>query len=405
MTKALFTKPFTQQEAVPDEVIDRVVEILKTGRLHRYNTLSDELSEASLLERDYAEYQGSKYCIACTSGGYALTVALRSIGLKPGDKILANAYTLAPVPGAIYAAGGVLVFVDIDDDWHTDMVDLEKKAAESDAKFMMLSHMRGHIADMDAIVAICSKYDISLVEDCAHTMGAHWKGARSGNFGKVACFSAQTYKHINSGEGGLITTDDEEVAARAIVHTGSYMLYQRHGTPPSEEMFRRIRLDTPNMSGRIDNMRAALIRGQLSGLENNIQRWNSRYRTLEQGLMGSKHLHVPERAQHEAFVGSSIQFQVRNIESRNIPELVSRCAARGVEIKWFGDDEPKAFTSRYDSWQYLGEQPVLAKTMEVLSKTCDLRVPLTFDEADCSLIFQIICEEADLLADELRDAG
>ena len=254
---------------------------------------------------------------------------------------------------------------------------------------------------MDAVVAICEKHNITLIEDCAHTMGAHWKGTRSGNFGKVACFSAQTYKHVNSGEGGLITTDDEEVAARAIVHTGSYMLYQRHGTPPSEEVFRRIRLDTPNMSGRMDNMRAALIRGQLSGLENNIQRWNSRYKTLEQGLLKSKHLRVPKREQHESFVGSSIQFQVQDIESPKIPELVSRCAARGVEIKWFGDDEPKAFTSRYDSWRYLGEQPTLTNTIKVLSKTCDLRVPLTFNESDCLIIAQIICEEVDLLADEL----
>ena len=146
MTKTVFSKPFTQQEPVPDDAIDRVVEILKSGRLHRYNTLGDEASEASLLERDYATYQGSKYCVACTSGGYALTVALRSTGLKPGDKILANAYTLAPVPGAIYAAGGVPVFVEIDDDWHTDLADLEKKAVESGARFMMLSHMRGHIA-------------------------------------------------------------------------------------------------------------------------------------------------------------------------------------------------------------------------------------------------------------------
>ena len=324
------------------------------------------------------QYQGQKYCIACTSGGYALTVALRSVGLNPGDKILANAYTLAPVPGAIYAAGGVPVFVEIDDEWHTDLNDLEEKAAESGAKFLMLSHMRGHIADMDAVVAICQKHDITLIEDCAHTMGAHWKGTRSGNFGKVACFSTQTYKHVNSGEGGLITTDDEEVAARAIVHTGSYMLYQRHGTPPSEEVFRRIRLDTPNMSGRMDNMRAALIRAQLLGLENNIQRWNSRYKTLEQGLLKSKHLRVPKREQHESFVGSSIQFQVQDIESQKIPELVSRCVGRGVEIKWFGDDEPRAFTSRYDSWRYLGEQPVLANTINVLSKTCDLRVPSNF---------------------------
>ena len=397
MSKSVFQKSFTQQEAIPDDVIERVVEVLKGGRLHRYNTAESESSEASLLEQEYAEYQGSRYCLACTSGGYALQVALRSIGIKPGEKVLANAYTLAPVPGAIHAAGGVPVFVEIDDHWHVDIDDLERKADESGARYMMLSHMRGHISDMDAVVSICRKRGIKIVEDCAHTMGALWKGARSGNFGDVACFSTQTYKHLNSGEGGLLTTNDEEIAARAIVHSGSYMLYQRHGTPPSEEVFRRIRLETPNMSGRLDNVRAALIRGQLPLLEDNITRWNQRYRILETGLRKCSRLFVPERAQHEFFVGSSIQFQVTGFESSRIPKLVQRCSARGVVIKWFGGSEPNGFTSRYDSWKYLGEQPVLENTIDVLSKTCDLRIPLTFDEADCAQIADIICTEAEAI--------
>jgi len=385
---------------MPDEVIERAVEILKGGRLHRYNTIEGETAEAALLEEEYAQYQEAKYCIACTSGGYAMQVALRCVGLKPGDKILANAYTLAPVPGAMHAAGGKPVFVEIDDNWHIDIDDLHAKAQSSGAKFLMLSHMRGHIADMGAIVEICDQNGITMIEDCAHTMGAKWKGTMSGNFGKVACFSNQTYKHMNSGEGGFITTNDEEVAARAIIHTGSYMLYSRHGRAPSEEVFRKVRLETPNMSGRMDNLRAALLRGQLHILDDNIRRWNERYQTLETGLRKSPHLFLPERAQHEAYVGSSIQFQPVRLEPCRIPELVSRCSGRGVEIKWFGADEPTAFTSRYDSWQYLDDLPELPKTKEVLSRTCDMRVPLTFDLDDCKLIADIICEEVDAMVTE-----
>ena len=385
---------------MPDEVIERAVEILKGGRLHRYNTVEGETAEAALLEEEYAQYQGANYCIACTSGGYAMQVALRCVGLKPGDKILANAYTLAPVPGAMHAAGGKPVFVEIDDNWHIDIDDLHAKAQSSGAKFLMLSHMRGHIADMGAIVEICDQHGITMIEDCAHTMGAKWKGTMSGNFGKVACFSNQTYKHMNSGEGGFITTNDEEVAARAIIHTGSYMLYSRHGRAPSEEVFRKVRLETPNMSGRMDNLRAALLRGQLHILDDNIRRWNERYQTLETGLRKSPHLFLPERAQHEAYVGSSIQFQPVGLEPCRIPELVSRCSGRGVEIKWFGADEPTAFTSRYDSWQYLDDLPELPKTKEVLSRTCDMRVPLTFDLDDCKLIAEIICEEVDAMVTE-----
>ena len=105
MTEMRFTKPFTQQEGIPKAGIDKAVEILKTGRLHRYNLLPDEAGEAAALEMEYADWQEVDYCVACTSGGYAIQLALRVCGVKPGDKVLANAYTLAPVPGAIHNVG------------------------------------------------------------------------------------------------------------------------------------------------------------------------------------------------------------------------------------------------------------------------------------------------------------
>ena len=133
----------------------------------------------------------------------------------------------SPVPGAIHNVGAKPVLVDIDVNYHVDLDDLAAKAKASNAKYLLLSHMRGHIADMDKVVALCAEHDISLIEDCAHTMGAKWRGIRSGNFGKVAAFSTQTYKHMNSGEGEFLTTNDPEIAARAVVSSGSYMLYGR----------------------------------------------------------------------------------------------------------------------------------------------------------------------------------
>ena len=391
MTDRVFDKPFTQQEPIPEKAIERAVDILRGGRLHRYNTLADETAEVSLLEEEYAAYQEAKYCLAVTSGGQTMQIALRAAGLKAGDKILANAYTLAPVPGAIHVAGGVPVFVETGQDWRVDIADLAAKAESSGAKFFMLSHMRGHIADMDAIVEICEKHDITLIEDCAHTMGARWKGVRSGNFGRVACFSTQTYKHINSGEGGFLTTNDEELAARAVIMSGSYMLYGRHGATPSEEAFQRVRLETPNCSARLDNLRGAILRAQLPLLDDNIARWNERYRALEAGLKSVAGAKIVERAQHEAFVGSSFQFHALGVA--DIPAFVAGLLKRGVELKWFGADEPVAFTSRYDSWQYFDDLPDLVQTKQALATTLDMRVPLTFSVEDCSLIASIIADE------------
>ena len=393
MSKVSFNKPFTQQEAIPEDGIARAVEIMRSGRLHRYNLVAGEANEASLLEQEYATWQEVDYCIAVTSGGYAIQLAMRVCGVKPGDKVLANAYTLAPVPGAIHNVGGVPVLVDIDDNYHIDLDDLDAKAASSGAKYLLLSHMRGHIADMDRVTEICESHGITLIEDCAHTMAAKWRGIRSGNFGKVAAFSTQTYKHMNSGEGGFLTTNDPEIAARAIVSSGSYMLYGRHGAVPAEDVFEKVKLISPNYSGRMDHMRAALLRAQLPHIEEKAAQWNARYDLLHRCFSQMKGASIPERKQVEAYVGSSIQFRADGLSRKQIPDFIAACNARGAELKWFGDDEPKAFTSRYDSWKYIDDIPHLPNTHKILANTLDMRIPLTFDEDDCTIIADIIEDE------------
>jgi len=388
-----FDKPFTQQEPIPEEGIARALDIMRTGRIHRYNLAGDEIGEVAALEQEYAKWQGQDYCLATTSGGTAIQLALRAAGVTPGDLVLANAYTLAPVPGAIYNVGGKAILVEIDQDYHIDLADLEAKAATTGARFLLLSHMRGHIADMDAIMKIAHQYNITVIEDCAHTMGAKWRGIRSGNFGHVAAFSTQTYKHMNSGEGGLLTTNDPLIAAKAIIMSGSYMLYERHGARPDAEVFLSIRTHMPNFSCRLDHLRAALIRSQMAVLDDNIERWNRLYQRLDQNLRHIDGVSLPQRAQEEFYVGSSIQFRVDKLHTSAIPEFLQRCGARGVDLKWFGADRPVAFTSRYDSWEYLGEQPELPATKHALDKTIDMRVPLTFDQDDCDIITQIIESE------------
>ena len=240
MTKLLFSKAFTQQEPLPQEAINNAVAVMQGGRLHRYNVNQGETSQTALLEQEYADYQGCRFCLACTSGGYALHIALRCLGLKSGEPVLTNAFTLAPVPGAIHNAGGQPVLVETEQNLTIDLNDLEDKAKRTSARILMLSHMRGHIADMDAVVDICSKYNIELVEDCAHTMGAKWNNTKSGNFGKIACFSSQTYKHLNSGEGGFLTTNDTDIMAKAVIHSGSYMLYENHIARPDSAVFDKV---------------------------------------------------------------------------------------------------------------------------------------------------------------------
>jgi len=241
-------------------------------------------------------------------------------------------------------------------------------------------------------MAMCNAADVTVIEDCAHTMGAHWNGIASGRFGRFGCYSTQTYKHINSGEGGFLVSDDAEGMARAIMLSGSYMLFDRHRAAPPPETFAQIKYETPNISGRMDNLRAAILRPQLQDLDAQCARWNALYNVMDKGLADTAGLYVPPRDLKEGFVASSFQFLLLDWSPAAVQDVLQRCLARGVELKWFGGAEPTGFTSRYDSWKYAPSTPMPASD-RVLAGIIDMRLPLTFNEDDCALIARIIRAE------------
>ena len=363
-----FTGSFTQQEAIPEKAIQAAIAVMRHGRLHRYNVIEGETAETVLLEKEFADSCDAKYCLAVASGGYALTTALRASGIQKNDIVLTNAFTLAPVPGAIQGAGGRPVFVEI-------------------TKNLVLD-----LDDMEALISITNEASIKVIEDCAHTMGANWNGVPSGRSGVVGCFSTQTFKHINSGEGGFLVTDDAEIMAKATMLSGSYMLYESHLAGAPVEAFENVRLDTPNCSGRMDNLRAAILRPQLADLSIQAERWNKRYRALEIGLNQVEDISLTSRPSKEYFVASSFQFCLPKFTQNQIKDFVLGCDLRGVQLKWFGASIPVGFTSKHDSWRYVDKQN-LPETDKILSVLLDMRIPLTFSLEDCDTICQIIKEE------------
>jgi dTDP-4-amino-4,6-dideoxygalactose transaminase len=389
MAVAPFTGSFTQQEPISDDAIDAAVAVMRSGRLHRYNVAAGEEAEVAALEREFAQWQGSGYALACASGGTAMQIALRAAGIGAGDAVLTNAFTLAPVPGAIAAVGAHPVLVEVTEDLVLDLDDLEAKFAESGAAAVLVSHMRGHLCDMDRLLTICDEAGVPLIEDCAHTMGGAWRGRRSGSFGLAGAFSTQTYKHLNSGEGGLLVSDSPDFMARATILSGSYMLYARHGAGPGPTYFDAARLDMPNTSARMDNLRAAILRPQLARIDDAIVRWNARYDAVAAVLARCPAFRLPHRPPEESYVGSSIQFRLPGIAPDAAQRFVADTAALGVEIKWFGAREPLGFTSTHSSWSYVAPQ-VLPQSDAILAGLFDMRLPLTFSLADCAQIGAII---------------
>jgi dTDP-4-amino-4,6-dideoxygalactose transaminase len=394
----VFTGSFTQQEPIPEAGIAAAVAVLRHGRLHRYNTAAGEVAETVLLEEEFAASVGAKYCLGLASGGAAMACALRACQVQPGEPVLSNAFTLAPVPGAIASIGAKPVFVEVTEDLTIDLGHLEAMALATGSKVLLLSHMRGHVCDMEALMALCDRLGVRVIEDCAHTMGAKWRGVASGRHGAVGCYSTQTYKHMNSGEGGFLVTDDAELAARAVLLSGSYMLYARHRAAPPPEVFEALRLEVPNVSSRMDNLRAAILRPQVAMLDDRRARWRALYQGMEAGLAGAVGVKLIPRPQHEDYVGSSFQFLLPGWEAARVAAFVSGAAARGVELKWFGAADPVGFTSRYAHWQYAAPVP-LPQTDRVLAGLIDMRLPLTFSEGDVAQIARILGEEVALAAD------
>ena len=391
-----FGKDLSTAEPIPEEAIERAVELMRSGRLHRYGEQGTGYPEPSLLEQEYASYVGSKYCVAVSSCGAAMLIALKALGVKAGDKVLTSTFTLSPVPGAIAHAGADAILIETTPDYMTDMADLAFKAATSGAKVFLLSHMRGHIADLEAVKAICDRHCIAIIEDCAHTMGAKWDGQYTGTWGRVGCFSAQTYKHINSGEGGLLVTDDDDVVAQAILMSGCYMMYDQHLSKPSSDVFERWKYLTPNFSMRMSNLAAALLRPQIAQLADRGRRWNHIYATLERELAKTECISIPPRNAKEEFVASSIQFTL-NLKPHQIEIFLKECNLRGLYIKWFGTPNPIAFTSNYEHWHYLSSKPDIPHSKAVLNQLMDLRTPLSLTDEDCVLIGKIVAV-ASLLA-------
>jgi len=398
-------RDLTEPEPIPAAGLERANELMRSGRLFRYGEMGADQLDASLLEQEFAALIGRRYCVAVNSGGAALFLALKVAGVEPGDAVLVNGFTLAPVPGAIVHAAARPVIVEIGRDLTIDVADLSAKAATSGARVLMLSHMRGHIADMDAVRAVCRDHALTLIEDCAHALGATWRGQAIGTLGAVGAFSAQTYKHLNAGEGGLLVTDDERMAGRAILHSGSYMLHEQHLSRPDPRVLDELSEATANFSMRMTSLAAAMLRPQLAELPRRVARWRAIHARIAAGLSGFQYVALPQCHPGAEPAPTSIQFSLQGLGADEIVSVLVHAKARGLPIKWFGAARQTGFTSAPRHWRYAGEQSSLSRTHDALAGLCDIRTPVSLGDDDCDVIALIVRESIEAVVSASAEAG
>ncbi len=184
-------------EPIPAAVRGEIDRLLQSGDLFRYTAPQD--APVSLLESEFAEMMGTKYALAVSSCSAALFLSLKALDLPRGARVLIPGFTFAAVPSSIVHADCVPVLCEVGENYRIDITDFEAKLDQVDA--VIISHMRGHTSDMDAIMALCDARGLPVIEDAAHSLGTLWHGRKIGTIGRIGCFSFQSYKLVNAGEG------------------------------------------------------------------------------------------------------------------------------------------------------------------------------------------------------------
>ncbi|MGD0227640.1 MAG: DegT/DnrJ/EryC1/StrS family aminotransferase [Terriglobia bacterium] len=169
-------------------------------------------SKVAEFQEAFARFQGARYGIACASGTAAIEVALKGLGVGPGDEVIVPAYTFIATASPVLMVNAVPVFADIDyETWNIDPGRVEE-AITPRTKAIIPVHFAGQAADMDSLLDIAKRHNLHIVEDAAHGHGASWNGKGLGSIGRAGTFSFQASKNMTAGEGGLITTNDQDLA-------------------------------------------------------------------------------------------------------------------------------------------------------------------------------------------------
>ncbi|WP_283178821.1 aminotransferase class I/II-fold pyridoxal phosphate-dependent enzyme [Gemmobacter sp. 24YEA27] len=359
-----------EAEPIPAAARAAIEELLQSADLFRYNAPKD--APVALLEAEFAELLGAKYALAVSSCSAALFLTMKALDLKPGAKVLIPAFTFAAVPSAVVHAECVPVLVEVGQDMRIDIADFKAKLPGADA--VLISHMRGHTSDMDAICALADAAGIPVIEDAAHSLGTLWHGKKLGTIGKAGCFSFQSYKMVNAGEGGMLITDDPELAARAIIMSGAYEEnWKKHGG--LQNSFGHWQNKLPLYNVRMQNLSAAVIRPQLPMLADRVTKGRANHDHVALLLNESPWLSVPQALAPEERAPDSIQFSLigewSDAEAR---EFQAEAKTRGVPVQIFGLSEGNA--RAFWNWQFLGETPELPMTRAMLMRACDMRLPV-----------------------------
>jgi dTDP-4-amino-4,6-dideoxygalactose transaminase len=259
-----------------EEEIEAAIRVLRSRSPFRFYGV-DLQGEVEAFESEFAAFEGSSHCLALTSGTGALHIALAALGVGPGQEVIIPAYLWVSVVAAVVNLGAIPVLADVDDTFSMDPVDAEAKITPRTAGLIVV-HMSGAPADIEAISEVARRRGLFLLEDCAQCAGGSVNGKRVGTFGDIGIFSFQMNKNMTSGEGGCLVTNNESLYYRAVAIHDTGFARDAAG----RVMYDKLEYCLWGRGYRLDEIRAAILRVQLRKLPlivGNMRR--SKYRIRE----------------------------------------------------------------------------------------------------------------------------
>ena len=385
------TKNLISPKPICQEGIDNTIKVLESGKLFRYG-VDREDSYVSKVEKEFAQVVNKKNALCVNSCSSAIVLGLKLLGANDGDEILTNGFTFTAVPSSIMRLNCKPILVDTTKDFTISLEDLEYKMKNSKAKILALSHMRGYITDMDKILSLCQKYNVILFEDCAHCAGVMWKNKPVG-INSIAAYSTQSDKIINSGEGGILALNDDDMFAKAIYLSGCYEeQYVKHHVD-SKIDFEKIINYQPNWSMRMTELTAAVLLPQIKNMNRDIKIWTKNYNLLCNIITkGTDKIYIPKSHENANKIGDHINFSFEQNEENNALffKLVKEL---GVPIKWLQSNTNARW---YKNWEKYGvEKYSLPGTDKLLAKSYDMKLGLDLTEKDINNIGKIIVYAAE----------
>jgi perosamine synthetase len=306
------------EPVIGEEEISAVTAALRKGELS--GTFGDSLND---FEKSFAEYSGSKYGIAVTSGTTALHLAVAAAGIGPGDEVLVSASTNIATALAVVHNGAIPIPVDSEKDTWNLNIDLIPSLISPKTKAVIPVHLFGHPVDMDRLIVEARKHNLTVIEDCAESHGATCRGRKTGSFGDMGCFSFYANKIITTGEGGMVVTSNESLASRM------RMLRNLAFTKP------RFRHELAGFNFRMTGYQAALGLAQLRKIEDIIAEKRRIAYTYNHYLSGVPGLQLPGEAEWARNVYWMYAIVIKEGFGMTRDQLMEWLYERGVDSRTF----------------------------------------------------------------------